>query len=246
VTGLERVVPGVHGLVVRLAGLPYVNAFVVEDDEGPGVTIVDTGIPKRAPRMLAALTALGRRPTDVRQIVLTHHHVDHTGSVRALAAATGAPVFAHPADSAVVLGTAPPPRANRAAASGRLLGPILDRVPIRYEPPPSVCELADGDVLPVGGGALVVHTPGHTPGHVSLLLASKRLLIAGDAAACLRRGKPGPAIGTFTEDPAAMRASIAKLAGLEFDTACFGHGSVLRGGANAAFRRLVDQLASKG
>jgi hypothetical protein len=50
----------------------------------------------------------------------------------------------------------------------------------------------------------------------------------------------------FTEDPAAMRASIAKLAGLEFDTACFGHGSVLRGRANTAFRDLAERLASKG
>ena len=244
-TGSERVVPGVHGVVDRLAGLPNVNAFLVEDDEGAGITIVDTGLPKRAERILAEVTALGRRPSDVRRIVLTHHHLDHTGSVRALASATGAPVLVHPADSAVVLGSTMPPPANRATTSGRFLGPVLDRVHPRYDPPVSVSDLNDGDVVPAGGGALVVHTPGHTPGHVSLLLASKRLLIAGDAAACLRRGKPGPPIGLFTEDTGAMRASISKLAGLEFDTACFGHGSVLRGSANAAFRRLVDELASK-
>ncbi len=240
-SGVEEVVPGIYGILIRLVGIPYVNAFLVDSAEG--VAIMDTGMPKRADRSLAGLRDIGRRPAEVHSIVITHHHIDHTGSVRALVSAIGAPVFVHRADAPVVLGTVPSPSANRATLAGWLLGPVIDRLLPRYQPPPGVTEIGDGDVLPFAGGALVVHTPGHTPGHVSLLLGSKRLLIVGDAASSFR-GDAGAPIGMYTEDMAMARRSIERLAGLEFDTACFGHGAALHGRANAAFRSLVERLAS--
>jgi glyoxylase-like metal-dependent hydrolase (beta-lactamase superfamily II) len=68
------------------------------------------------------------------------------------------------------------------------------------------------------------------------------VLFAGDAAGLLF-GRVGMPLGMFTEDVAQAKESIRKLAALEFDAACFGHGGVLRRGANAAFRRAVEKLA---
>jgi glyoxylase-like metal-dependent hydrolase (beta-lactamase superfamily II) len=201
-------------------------------------------MPKRAGRILAALHEIRRRPSDVRAIVLTHHHVDHTGSVRALASATGAPVLLHGADASIVRGAAPPPRANRATLSGRILGPAIDRLQPRVDPPARLTEIDDGESLPFAGGIRVVHTPGHTPGHVSLLIESRRVLIAGDAAGGLL-GRVGPPFGMYTEDVTSAGRSIAKLAALDFDAACFGHGRPVRAGANAAFRRLAERLAAE-
>ncbi len=102
-------------------------------------------------------------------------------------------------------------------------------------------EVADGDELPLAGGIKAVHTPGHTPGHLSFLLPSKKLLFVGDAAAnMLRLGMP---LGMFTADRQQAKESIRKLAALEFDVACFGHGRVLKGEANLRFRRLAETLA---
>ncbi len=101
--------------------------------------------------------------------------------------------------------------------------------------------IPDDELIAVGDLRLrTIHTPGHTPGNIALLMPARRLLIAGDSAGRFRRvAQP---LGMYTEDPAAARTSIRKLAELDFDAACFGHGRPLRSGANAEFRRLADRL----
>lgn len=84
----------------------------------------------------------------------------------------------------------------------------------------------DGDQLPILGGIKIFHVPGHTPGSICLLLESKRLLIAGDVIAH-RFGLRLPLKG-FTVDIEQEILSVRKIASLEFDTICFGHGSPLR------------------
>lgn len=86
-----RVVDGVHA--VALGG---VNVFLVE--EPSGLTLVDAGFPGKAQIVLEAVRALGRAPSDVKHIVLTHAHPDHIGSLAALKRATGAQTYIHALD----------------------------------------------------------------------------------------------------------------------------------------------------
>ena len=239
---LQEVVPGVHQLTVRMGFLPYVHAFLVQDDDG--LSLVDCGLPKRAELFLASIAELGRARADLRRIVVTHHHLDHVGSLRAVAAATGAIVHGPRGDAAIIRGEATGPGANRSTWAGRWLGPVLERMEPRYEPPGHLEEVGDGDELPVGGGMRAIATPGHTAGHLSYLLPAARLLIAGDAGTSLRGAVRRP-IGMFNEDLPQVDRTIAKLAELDFDVACFGHGGPIRGGANAAFRRAAEGFASK-
>src|SRR5438093_10972365 len=110
----------------------------------------------------------GHQPSDVRHILVTHHHLDHTGSLAALAKETGATVYVHPADAAVVGGGAMPPPPNPAKLSGRTIGRLLLRIgPKRADPATVDEEVVDGDELPFAGGMKVVHTPGHTAGQTS-------------------------------------------------------------------------------
>jgi glyoxylase-like metal-dependent hydrolase (beta-lactamase superfamily II) len=101
--------------------------------------------------------------------------------------------------------------------------------------------IAEGAELP-GTGLKAVHTPGHTDGHISYIHAGKRLLFVGDAAQHRSGlGLPNPA---FTEDMDQAKRTLTKIAELDFDTAVFGHGTVLRGKANTEFRRFAEQHAS--
>jgi glyoxylase-like metal-dependent hydrolase (beta-lactamase superfamily II) len=101
-------------------------------------------------------------------------------------------------------------------------------------------EVADREEIPRTGGLQSVHTPGHTKGHIALLHPDKRVLIVGDAIGNI--GALG-LLEQFNEDNDEAARSCSILAALDFDTAVFGHGTVLRGKANAEFRKFVDSLA---
>ena len=108
------------------------------------------------------------------------------------------------------------------------------------EPSP-VDDLLTGDSPVPIPGFRAVHTPGHTPGHVSYLLERDDVvLFAGDAASG-GLGKVRRTPRMLTDDVAAANASIARLAGLEFEVAVFGHGSAVRGRAVDRFRELASR-----
>ena len=172
----------------------------------------------------------------MRQIVITHHHADHTGGLAELVERTGAQVMVHALDAPVVRGERPPP----GPSSGGLLKPLLGRMAAGAPAARVDRELADGDEIDALDGMRVVHTPGHTPGSICLYCPQRRLLFTGDAAANIFR--LGPALGWFTEDAAQAKESIRKLAALDFEAAFFGHGRPIEKDAALRFRRFADKL----
>jgi glyoxylase-like metal-dependent hydrolase (beta-lactamase superfamily II) len=233
---MERVAGPIHRVP-----LGFVSAYLVEADGGP--VLVDTGVAGRARvlldagREVASATGAG----GLAHVLVTHCHPDHAGSLATVVAATGVPVHAHGLDAAVIRAGGPQPPTIPEARLLRLLGPLIGRAgPRGLAPAPVEVELDDGATTP--GGLLAIHTPGHTPGHLSFLWPGDGgVLIAGDAASNLF-GRLGLAV--VDADPAVARQSFERLAGLDFETACFGHGRVLRGRASAAFRRRIDRLVA--
>lgn len=216
----------------------YVNAYAIDGDDG--LTLIDSGLPGKASTIRRVLDASGAKP--LRHVAITHHHMDHVGSLAAMAPDMGVTVWAHPADARVVRGDAPAPVPPGRNPLERGLIAGIRRFGPKAEPARVDREVADGEELPIAGGLIAYHTPGHTAGHVSYLSPSKSVLFVGDAAARML-GRLGPPVGVYTEDHEAVKRSIAKLAALEFDVACFGHGKVLKGGAAAAFRTMAEKLA---
>ena len=234
---VEEIFPLVYGI-----GMGYVNAFLLAEEEG--ITLIDSGLPNRKATILGALNRMGRQPQDLKHIAVTHHHVDHTGSLTALAEASGAKVYVHPLDAPIVRGEKAAPGPNPKSILGKVLGPVIARLPgSKLQPAKVHREVQDGEELPVAGGLKAIHTPGHTAGHLAYLMPGHGgVLFGGDAAGNVF-GRLGPPLGMFTEDMKQAKASLRKLAELEFDVACFGHGRVLKGKAKTTFRRLVEKLA---
>jgi len=225
-----EIVPGVHTIDSLSMGRAY---LAIDADR---VTVIDTGLKGSAERVLRAVEAAGRKPQDVRQIVITHHHSDHTGSLAELVERSGAQVMVHALDVAVVRGERPPP----GPSSGGLLKPLLARMAQAAPAARVDSELADGDEIDALDGIRVVHTPGHTPGSICLYCPKRRLLFVGDAAANIFGLRP--AIGWFTEDTARAKESLRKLAVLDFETVFFGHGRPIEKEAALRFRRLAEKL----
>jgi glyoxylase-like metal-dependent hydrolase (beta-lactamase superfamily II) len=230
--------------VVQL-GTDLVNWFLVET--GAGVVVVDTGLPGYRPQLEAGLAALGRSRDDVRAVLLTHAHSDHTGGAEAIRAELGATVHVHEADAEA---------ARTAADIGKTGGSQLPylRHPHAWRllahfkaagtPAPigSVTTFAGGDTLP--GGFRAVQTDGHTPGHCVLLLEDRGVLFAGDHL-CTRNpltGRRGPEIlpRPLNTSSEAMLRSLDRIEALDAQTVLFGHGEPWTGGAAAAARHARD------
>ena len=228
-----EVVPGVHSI----KGVRMAHAFLVE---GEGLTLIDTGMQGSGEAVMNALAALGRRLSDLRHIVISHHHFDHTGSLARLAEVSQATVSVHKFDAPYVRGHLPRPPFKRVGFSGWFMRPFMGLFPTRPEPCHVDRELQDGDEIEAAGGLKVIHAPGHTPGHIALLMPSKRILFAGDAVLNVLGLRPP--LGMATEDAAQAKESIRKIAALDFDIACFGHGGIMRKDAVLRFRRFAEKL----
>ena len=233
---IEEALPGVWRI-----GMGYVNAYLIA---GEGAALIDSGLPKKERTLVKALRAAGRKPADLRHVLITHYHADHAGSLAGLEEMTQATTYVGALDAPVVRGEQPMAGPNPASLAGRVLGPLMKRLPQNRLAPARVDhELTDGEELDIAGGLRAIATPGHTPGHVSFLWPEHGgVLFAGDAAGNLFGGVGLP-LPMYTEDMAQARESLRKLAALEFEVACFGHGGVLKGEAHAAFKRRVEKLA---
>ena len=208
-----------------------VNTFVLVEDDGQ-VTLVDAGTKRALKTVMAGLEHIGVGPSDVTRILVTHAHPDHVGGLAGLRGRTGATVAVHERDAAYV-------------REGK--GPVLDRSTLggrvmrrnRGSAPTPVDEqLVDGQLLDVAGGLRVLHTPGHSPGHVSLLHEPSRVLITGDSIWNMR-GRMSWSVPMFCTDAALSRRTAEVLGELDYDIAAFTHGPEIREDAREAVRGFL-------
>ncbi len=215
---VAAIAPGLLGLAVT-----FVNVFGVWHHDGSW-TLIDAGVPFSASRIKSwAQRKFGRAP---KAIVLTHGHFDHVSAARDLAEHWDVPIYAHPLEFPYLTGEKGYPSPNWAAGGDAmpLLSPLPPRGPIdlgkRLRALPG-----DGARLttPEMPGWTLIHTPGHTPGHVSLFREADHTLIVGDAFCTTKpesffeanftqppelHGPPA----YFTSDWEAVEASVKKLA----------------------------------
>jgi glyoxylase-like metal-dependent hydrolase (beta-lactamase superfamily II) len=172
---------------VYLAGTPGARR---EGDATPWA-LVDAGLGMGAAHILDVAAARYGRDARPAAIILTHGHFDHVGALEALVGVWDVPVYAHPLELPFLTGRAdyppPDPTVGRRGIVARL-SPLFPEEGIdlgeRVRPLP-----ADGSV-PGMPGWRWVHTPGHSPGHVSLFRSNDRAMIAGDAVDTTSHDRP--------------------------------------------------------
>jgi hydroxyacylglutathione hydrolase len=141
--------PTLHVTAMEVGPLAE-NTYIVAHPASGKAAVVDPG--EEAEEILRRLSAGG---LDLDKILLTHGHFDHVGGVRLLKARTGADVYLHPEEVDRMLG---------APRQGAMFGLGV------AEPPPPDVLVRDGDIIRLAEQEFrVLHTPGHTPGHVTFV-----------------------------------------------------------------------------
>ncbi len=196
-------------IAVRNKGV--VKSFLL--DAADRVILVDTGASDAdADIIMDAIKEMGREHADLKLCVLTHRHGDHTGGLKKLKKTIKFEVMAHELDM---------PAIHKSS------GYEVEHV------------VKGGERLPDCGGINILHTPGHTAGHISLHLPQKKTLIAGDA--IVSAGEHLVVSPTYlSSDPDAAAESVKRLIAMNLglERILVGHGDDVYEGADTNLGRI--------
>ncbi len=214
---------------IVLYGEPHKKEFV----------LVDAGMPKSAKEIITATEERFGTNSRPKAIILTHGHFDHVGAIIDLIEHWGIPVYAHSLELPYLTDIKNYPKADPAVNGGLLakVSPIYPNEAINLGD--NVEALPSDGSIPFMPGFRWIHTPGHTPGHISLFREEDRALIVGDAFVTVKQESlykvllqkkeiSGPP-RYFTTDWQAAWDSVKKLEALKPSVAITGHGLPMAG-----------------
>jgi hydroxyacylglutathione hydrolase len=216
-------------MVIHPISLGFVQAYLIETP--PGLVLVDCGMSGHEKSILKEMKQLGR--DDLKLIFITHAHADHYGSAGALKRLTGAQIGMHFADAQNMLqGTSLP------HVRSRIMQMVMS-IMRRFSKTP----LVEVDILLQGGDdltrfglphSLVIHTPGHSPGSVTLVLEDKTAFV-GDLISTTGKAHLQRSIVDNWEQ---LRETFIRLQGLKLNKIYVGHGR--RSLSGEELERLID------
>jgi glyoxylase-like metal-dependent hydrolase (beta-lactamase superfamily II) len=210
--------------------------------------LVDAGFPGQLSDFRRAIVEAGTGASleKIDTIIITHHDRDHIGSLRDILTELPqkASVLAHEEEKPYIEGRIPPFKVTLADAPDSPYPPelktIFQRQKLDYlDFKVDVDRIVrDGEELPFCGGITIIHTPGHTPGHICLYIKQSKILIAGDALA-IEGNKLGPLPKLASLDWRLAIRSLGKLARYDIETVICYHGGVWRGNISQTIAELT-------
>lgn len=230
---MTEIAPAIYSMG-QLKGA-FVHAFLLE--HAGQLVLIDTLYDNDAHRVLREIKRAGREVTDLKHIILTHAHRSHLGGLARLKELSGATVYAHAWEADIIAGQRRAQCVTWRPGEPFAVWPLqvaLNLGVAKHPPCPVDETLDDGDEV---GPLQVLHTPGHSPGHLAFYWPDRRALFAGDAIVTwprLTAGWPG-----FTLNPVQQRASVQRMAELDVDVLGSGHGDPIAAGAGDRLRALV-------
>ena len=227
---MVEILQGVH----QIDGM-NANSYLVLEDDG-SLTLIDTGMSLGGKKILDYIkTNLSKQPSDVKTIVLTHSHIDHIRGALAIKKATGAKVLIHEEDAEYLSGK------KKLPSPGGVMGFLFKLVSVFFRSPAIEPDVRLKENDRVGSHLTVVHTPGHTPGSISLYDQGRKLVFVGDAITN-RGGKLQGSPRQFTVNVQQANRSIEKISTLNFEVLMSGHGDTVESAGTQKVRELSASL----
>ncbi|WP_043922721.1 MBL fold metallo-hydrolase [Paenibacillus terrae] len=222
-------------------GKTTIYPVLLKDEDG--LTLIDTGMLGQLEPLRKAIADVGEDISHLKRIILTHQDIDHIGNVHALLdLLPNTALLAHKDDIPYITGDRPfvkltPERINQMdTAFKQQAEDMIRRLPdLRF-----AHALEDGEHLPYGGGIQIIHTPGHTPGHISLYAPAQKLLLAADELRVVEGELVGPAESATPDMPLALE-SLGKLTVLDVEKVLCYHGGFYDQNVQARLQALSQE-----
>jgi hydroxyacylglutathione hydrolase len=217
------------------------NTYVILEETQAGnndhLTLIDTGMPGNADRIIEYLKSLGKEQMGSFTIVLTHPDIDHSGSVADLKEKLGkVKVAIHEADAPRLTGEKPLKEARGLVGFlFKAMSPFM-----KFKPVPPDFLLKDGELV---DGLRVIHTPGHTQGSMCLYSERLKAMFVGDALRTDKHRMPQPPSAAMSVNIEEAKNSIGKIASYEFELLLPGHGTPILTDASGKVKKLNSSLA---
>jgi glyoxylase-like metal-dependent hydrolase (beta-lactamase superfamily II) len=217
------------------------------------MVLVDAGLPGMAPQFREAIEQARVSFEKLTRIIITHHDLDHIGSLGDLQRSLPHPaeVLSHAGEVPYIQGDLIPIKMT--PAMRKQMEVLMKDVPEeRKQAMQSMMDamknqklkvdrtIGDGEVLPYCGGIQIIHTPGHTPGHICLYHPASRTLIAGDAL-FVQNGELARAPAFINADAAMARASLIKLKSYDIANVIAYHGGLFRDNPNRRLSQILSE-----
>ena len=247
-----RVAPGIEMLelsAVMMNGPGSLYPTLIWDQKE--AVLVDAGLPGMAPQFFKAMEQAGVPRKKLSRIIITHHDLDHIGSLNELQKGTAqrVEVLAHAAEVPYIQGERVPikmspemrPRMEelmKDMPEEQRLGMMQMMASIQKQNLKVDRQLGDEEEVPYCGGIRVIHTPGHTPGHICLYHEASKTLIAGDAL-FVEKGNLAPAPSFINADNPLAMDSIKKLTKIDIKNVIAYHGGLFRDDPNRSIAEIA-------
>lgn len=199
-----------------------IHPILLWDDEM--AVLIDTGFPGQIEDIQVEMEKVGVSFDKLKVVILTHQDIDHIGSLPELLqrCRSNIKVYAHELDKPYIEGDLP----------------LLKDGNVENRPKGKVSDtMIDGQELPYCGGILILHTPGHTPGHISLYLKQSKILVAGDSMYSVN-GMLGGIHAPTTINIKEAQQSLKKYLNLDIESVVCYHGGLSKENINVQLQNL--------
>lgn len=226
----------IYGYCIQIVNICFIGNPTSKDKEW---FLIDAGMPQSADEIIRVAEDRFGAHKKPMAIILTHGHFDHVGAIESLLEYWDVPVYAHELEIPYLTGKSNYPKGDSTVNGGLVseLSPLFPNHGIDIGN--HVHPLPANGIVPGLTGWQWIHTPGHTPGHISLFRAKDGSLIAGDAFVTVKQESlykvftqeqeiSGPP-KYFTTDWQAAGDSVRKLRDLHPSLAITGHGKPMNG-----------------
>lgn len=221
-----EIVPGIHEIDTIAA-----RSYLVVGDQ---LTLIDTGMSGSSSKIRDYVKNIVKRDiSDIKTIIITHHHFDHIGSLDKLKKLTKAKVAVHKDDADYISGE----KSQEGPVFMKFMVKLF-KIISRYKPVEPDIFLKDGDQV---GEYQVIHTPGHTKGSICLYNPQNKTMFAGDNLKYVKGKIEGPGASLLPE-PEKYKESMEKLVKLDIEVIFCGHTKPVTSHASEKLREYLKTL----